>query len=531
MKERVESILNKALGANTAVQVTISDKKEFGHYSTNVALRLAKEKGKNPLDVAKEITEEIKKKTPKGLFEKIEVAPPGFINFWLSPNTLHKELLAIHNEKTEYGFKNLGKKKKVQVEFVSANPTGPLTLANGRGGFLGDVLSNLLSDFGYDVEREYYVNDSGNQVLTLGKSILAAAGFINDEETFYKGEYVKEWAESHAEEIKKSNQLAGPLGKKAADFFLKLIKKDLEKAGIKFTRFTSEKNNIYTKDYHQQALKLFNKNHFTYESEDGALWLKTTEFDDDKDRVLIKSDKSPTYFLADAGHYLESKKRGYDEKILILGPDHYGYVKRIQAVASILKFKKSEVIVTQAVRLIKDGKEVKMSKRKGEFVTFIELIDEVGADVARFFFLSVSPNSHMDFDLALAKERSTKNPVYYVQYAYVRCLGILAKARGKSKALSPKTLDMLNTKEDLELISVLSRFGEVAEEGVRKLEVHHLTRYAMELARAFHNFYEKEHIVGEEKKIAEARLALVYGSKIIFENLFDLLGISKPKKM
>ncbi|MDP3975179.1 MAG: DALR anticodon-binding domain-containing protein, partial [Candidatus Jorgensenbacteria bacterium] len=298
---------------------------------------------------------------------------------------------------------------------------------------------------------------------------------------------------------------------------------------IHFDRYTSEKKHIHVKGYVKKTLAAFKKKKATYEKE-GAVWLKTTKEGDDKDRVLMTRGGFPTYFLADAGHYLETKTRGFKAKVNILGPDHYGYVARIQAAAKLVGLPKSEVIVTQAVRLIRGGEEVKMSKRKGNFVTFEEVVEEVGADAARYFFLSVSPTSHLDFNLDLAKERSNKNPVYYAQYAYVRAKSILQKLKTKNLKLKAD-LSLLSTPDDAALLFALSRFPEVVADISQDYAVHRLTRYATELARAFHNFYEKEHVINAPEKEAAARLALVKGSVIVFENLFRVLGISAPSKM
>jgi len=476
----------------------------------------------------------------RNFFKKIEIAPPGFINFWISEKVLQNELKEILKQKNDYGRSKInpphppigggGQRSKIQIEFISANPTGPLTLANGRGGFMGDVLSNILEFCGYKIEREYYINDTGNQILTLGKSILAANGFIKDEENFYKGNYVKEWAKKNSSIIKKFQDNPLKVGKLAAKDFLKTIRKVLkEKAGIDYDRWTSEEKDIHKKNYINKVLDIFKKKNLVYDK-DGATWLKTTDFGDDKDRVLVTNDGFPTYFLADSGHYLETKERGFGGKIAIWGPDHHGYVKRIQAAAEIISFKNSKIIITQAVRLISKGKEVKISKRTGEFVTFEELINEVGADAARFFFLMHSSDSHMDFDLDLAKERSLENPVYYAQYAAVRCQSILSKSKVKGQ-MSDVNLNLLNTKEDLDLMRMLARFSEIIEEAAEKLNPQVLARYSLDLARQFHNFYEKERIIGEEKNLMLARLILISATLTVFKNIFKLLGIGLPKKM
>lgn len=543
MRSKIEAILRKVCGAKIPARVEVPERAEFGHYSTNIALRLAKEKGKNPLEVAMEIVRRIESATPKNFFAKVDVAPPGFINFWLSQEALVWELAAIVKQKKAYGKSNSGGKKKIQLEFVSANPTGPLTLANGRGGFLGDVLANVLAHTGFRVEREYYINDTGKQIVTLGKSILASAKVIPWEETFYRGAYVDEWRRKNKNLVLRHQDNPLKLGQLAAKDFLTDTKRVLTKnAHIRYHRFTSEERDVQKKSFVKKALALFKKKNLAYR-EDGALWLKTKEFGDDKDRVIVTRDGFPTYFLSDAGHYLETKSRGFKEKILILGPDHHGYMKRIEAVSKIVGLADSEVMITQAVRLVRDGKEVKMSKRKGEFVTFEELIKEVGVDVARFFFLMIAPETHLDFDLALAKERSMKNPVYYAQYASVRSANIVKNAPAKIRNKKLNTSEIaaaLRTPEDIRLMRLLARFGEIIEDAAASRHVHLLARYSLELAAAFHNFYEKERVIdpprlageaGEQETLATARLTLVRACLIVFTNLFGILGISQPKRM
>lgn len=386
----------------------------------------------------------------------------------------------------------------------------------------------MLTAAGHEVEREYYVNDAGNQVRTFGLSLIANAGLIPFEENFYKGEYVKEWALSHGAIVKRLKNDPEKLGATAAQDFLKLIKIAVEKkAGIHFDRYTSEKRDVHDKNYIEKTLLLFKKLGVTYE-QDGALWLKTTDYGDDKDRVLITSEKTPTYFLADAGHYLETKKRGFDGKILILGPDHYGYVSRIQAAAKMVGLSTSDVIITQAVLLMRGGKEAKMSKRKGVFVTFGELVDDVSADAARFFFLMISPDTHMDFDIELAKEKSLKNPVFYAQYAYVRAMGILAKTHMKRGKID---FTPLSTEEDSNLMLKLAEFPEILEDAAEDYAIHHITKYVLELAKVFHNFYEKERVSGVPDDVAQARLQLVHGTATVLKNAFAILGVSAPKKM
>ncbi len=530
MQNKIQSIIQKALGAGFPVAVTVPGDESHGHYATNVAFALAKEKKQIPGKVAGELTEKILAIAPKNFFEKVEATTQGFINFWLTPAAFQEELGKVIKEEAKYGASDELKGRKIQLEFISANPTGPLTLANGRGGFLGDALANVLAHSGAMVEREHYVNDAGNQILTLGKSVLAAAGKVSDEEKFYKGEYIKEWAAAHPTEVASATDPLA-LGKRVAGDLLKEIRRAIEeKAHITFDRWTSEDKDIHEKGLVEKALALFKEKGLVYDAE-GAVWLRTTEFGDDKDRVLITSDKYPTYFLADAGHFLETKKRGFTDKILILGPDHYGYVKRISVAAELVGLTEFEAIVTQAIRLVENGEEVKMSKRKGKFVMFEELVDEVGVDAARFFFLQVSPEAHMDFDMGLAKERSAKNPVYYAQYAYVRANKILEKAEGGKVRIGKEILARLTGENELRLIRALVQFPEMIAQAAATHRVHHLTQYAVSLARSFHGFYEKEQVVGVEKELEEARVLLVRGVVVVLGNVLTILGVSRPKSM
>mgnify|MGYP001571949897 CR=1 FL=1 len=530
IKSKIINYLRKIIKEDIGIEVFVPENEQFGHYSTNAALKLAKGLKKSPIEIAEEIKSKLEKQLDMlGLIKETKVVSPGFINFWLKPEFFQNELKEILRKKERYGKSQIANRKsqKIQIEFISANPTGPLTLANGRGGFLGNALSNILEFYGHKIEREYYINDTGNQILTLGKSILANAGLLKPEESFYKGEYVKEWAQKNLKLVKKYKDKPLKVGQTTAADFLKEIKLVVKKAKINFDRWTSEEKHIHKKSFVKKALKIFESEKLVYKK-DGALWLKTTQFGDDKDRVLITSDGFPTYFLADAGHYLETKTRGFDAKINILGPDHFGYVNRIQAAAKIIGLKNSKIIVTQVVRLISKGKEAKMSKRKGEFVTFEDLIKEVGLDVARFFFLMYSPDTHMNFDLDLAKERSLKNPVYYVQYAAVRARSILGKIKNQKSKIN---FELLNTKEDINLMRMLARFPEIIEEAAGSYSPQILARYSLDLAREFHNFYEKERIIGEEKNLTLSRLALIQATLLIFKNIFNLLGISLPKKM
>lgn len=520
LKEKIYKTLKRKIAPSCNFLVDFPDKNiTSAHFYTNLAFVLGKIKKENPQEEAKVIEQKLKNLK---MFSFLETQN-GFINFWVSDDYLKKELKKILILKEKY-WRGKKKKGKIQLEYISANPTGPLTLANGRGGFFGDVLSRLLQIQGWEVEREYYVNDTGNQVATLGKSILAHLGVIPWEDDFYRGDYVKEWAIKNVDYIKKHQDNPLLIGEKAALYFLKNIQNVLEKkANIKFDRYTSEKS-LHKKGLVRDVLNVLKKSGFVFEK-DEALWLKTTSFGDDKDRVLLTKEKKPTYFLADAGHYLETKKRGFKNKINILGPDHYGYVKRIQAVANILGFKKSEVLITQAVLIKKGGEFVRMSKRKGQFVTFEELIDEVGEETARFLFLTQALNSHIDFDIELAKEKSQKNPLFYIEYSYVRAKNILKKSHKKSDLKSFYGF----SENEKNLVFEIVKFPSVLKLAAENYEIHKLLKYGIDLARVFHTFYEKERVLGDKKE--EQKLAIILGFTFVLEEMFKILNIKLPQMM
>lgn len=482
-------------------------------YASNVALVLAKKVSKNPMEIAEDIKGKIE---GNKIFEKVEVAKPGFLNFFISEKYLQNEINKILKEKEKYGNSNLGKKQKINIEFISANPTGPLTLGNGRGGFGGDVLSNILTKTGYKVFKEYYINDIGAQIVKLGHSVL------KDSEAVYKGEYINQ--------LKKSCKGTDPeiIGKTAGKIILeKMIKPSVKKMGIKFDNWFSE-TKLYKNNEVDKVIKELTKNGFTYESE-GALWFKSKNLGDDKDRVLIRSDGIKTYFSSDIAYLQNKFQRGFNKIIIFLGADHYGYVARLKAACHALGYKKEDVntIILQLVRLFENGKEIRMSKRTGTYITIDDLIDEVGLDVVRFFFLQRSLNTHFNFNMDIAKEKSEKNPIFKVQYAYARINSIFKKTKTKPKV----NLELLKAKEELELIKKLVKFSEIIEDTAKDYQLQRLANYAIELAESFHKFYENCKVVSENKKITEARLSLIQATKIILKNILDLMGISAPEKM
>lgn len=492
--------------------------KTHGDYSCSIALQISKIIKKKPVDTAKLIMESIDKKISKQLFSKTEVAG-GFINFFIASGYLQQQVREIIKQKDKFGSLNLGGGEKINIEFISANPTGPLTLGNGRGGFCGDVLSNILEKAGYQVTREYYINNRGVQIEKLGHSVLA------DSQAVYKGKYI--------DELKKQVDGKNPaeIGERAAQIILEeLIKPTIKRMGISFDVWASEKV-LYNRGDVDRAIEEFTKKGFTYKSE-GATWFKSKELEDDKDRVLIRADGERTYFASDIAYLQNKINRGFGKIILFLGADHYGYVARLKAAAHVLGFDKDNLnaIVMQLVGLFKDGKEVRMSKREGVYVTLDELLDEVGLDAARFFFLQRSPNTHLNFDLGLAKERSQKNPVYYVQYAHARICSMLRKTSIFSRWAKP-TLDALKESSELDLIKQLAKLPEVIESTSEDFQIQRITQYTLDVADAFHRFYENCQVLCEDKKLKRCRLDLVLATKIVLKNTLDLMGISAPKKM
>ncbi|MFH0936722.1 MAG: arginine--tRNA ligase [Candidatus Daviesbacteria bacterium] len=536
LEENLKRVIERLGYPTTDIILSISRNSEFGDYSSNIALQLAKLKSEvseqTPAEIANEILEELKSLDfTRDNLSEIKIAGQGFLNFFIKKEFWQEDLKEILKEGKDFGKNDVGSGKKIQVEFISANPTGPLTLANGRGGAVGDTLANVLSWSNYLVNRQFYVNNTGNQIRMLGESVLSALGKFPSKEEHYKGEYIKELAE-----IFKKDQDLDPLelGEKVAQYLLEHeIKPAIERLGVNFNEFYSEKS-VYERDLIKKTAELLKEKGLVYEKE-GALWFKASEFGDEKDRVLITSEEArgriePTYFLADVAHHLDDLEKGYVKRINLLGADHHGYGERIKGVMEALGFEKRvEIIFFQFVRLFKGGKEVRMSKRAGNFVTLDELLEAVGKDVARFFFLMYSPDSHIDFNLDLAKEKSEKNPVYYVQYAHARMANILKKAENESKLVNN---ELLTEKAETNLIRHLISLPDLVREISDSYQVQHLTTYAITLADLFHRFYEQCPVLGaESEKLKEARLALVFAGKIVLGNVLKLLEIEAPERM
>jgi arginyl-tRNA synthetase len=528
----VQSVYGKNI-SNKDIEVTRP--KEFGDFATNISFKLAKEVAKNP----KEIAEELAKKLSTEAFEKVD-AVNGFLNFYLKKEHYYEILSQILSKKEKYADLEDYKGKKVQVEFISANPTGPLTLANGRGGYGGDVLANVFTKAGANVQREYYVNDGGNQVKILGESILVAAGLLEKEDDFYKGEYIEEWVKEHKKEIEELKDKPFELGKIASeDVVNKHIKPSVKKMGIDFDNWFSEYKLIQSGEI-EKAIDRLKEKGLTYEK-DGAVWFKSTEFGDDKDRVIVKSDGLYTYLAGDAAyHWDKFAVRKFDKVVNFWGADHHGDIARVQGAVFSFGFGgKLDVVILQLVRLIKDGKEFRMSKRKGTYVTMDDLLELIGgtyreaSDVARFFFLMRSFNTHMDFDLDLAKERSEKNPVFYVKYAFARLSGILRNA--KDLKLPKSDITKLAAPEEIELIDQLSQLESVVRSVLMfgDYPVHFLPFYAIETARKFHAFYDKRRVIDEDDlEMTAARLKLVEATQTVLKIVMeDLIGVEAPERM
>jgi arginyl-tRNA synthetase len=418
---------------------------------------------------------------------------------------------------------DIGKGKKIQVEFISANPTGPLTVGNGRGGFFGDVLGNVLEKSGYEVEKAYYVNDYGNQILSLGHSVL------KDADAKYSGEYIDNLAKNFKDETD-----AYAIGKKSAKMILdNLIKKTVENLNIEYDEWFSE-TMLYEDGTVEKVIDLLKKNDFTYEK-DNALWFKSSQFGDERDRVIIKSDGSKTYLAGDlAYHKYKFENKKFDKVINVWGSDHFGDVPGLMAGIEAMGYGKNrlDIPLLQFVTVMKDGKPVKMSKRLGTAVTMDDLLDELSVDVIRFFFLQKSANTHLNFDINLAREQSDKNPVFYIQYAYARISSILKAGEiNEKKMKNIKNIDLLTHEKEILLMREILKFKDVIEDTANDYQVHRLPQYALGLAAAFHQFYNDCYCLVEDEDLREARLGLLVVTKIALNNVLNIMGVSAPDKM
>ncbi|MBU2430461.1 MAG: arginine--tRNA ligase [Proteobacteria bacterium] len=515
-----------------------------GDFATKFAMVSASVQKMAPVKIAQRLVSFI---PATGLIEKIDIAGPGFINFFLSNTAWHPVVNQILEQDEAYGRSDMGKDAKVQVEFVSANPTGPLHVGHGRGAAVGDSVGNILSFAGFDVQKEYYINDSGRQIRTLGTSVwlrlMEKSGQrIEFPDDCYQGDYIKDFAQQILEkeglEFVKKDAAEGiaVCAEFAATKILEGIKEDLIDFGVQFDHWFSEQS-LYDSGRVQDAIDMFRKKELIYEK-DGALWFKTQAFGDEKDRVVVRNNGLTTYFASDIAYHREKYERGFDKVIDVWGADHHGYINRINAsvVASGRKSEQFEVILVQLVNLLRDGKPFQMSTRAGEFVTLKDIVSEVGKDAARFMFLSRSYDSGLDFDLELAKKKNSENPVYYVQYVHARITGILLKAV-ESQIIEDidfntgKHLELLIEEEEINLLKILHSFGEQVEKSASTLHPHVIFTYLMTLAAAFHGYYNKHKVITDHVEQTQARLSLVLGVKKVIRNGLRLLGISAPERM
>ncbi len=512
--------------------------KSHGDFATNIAMLLTKEAKKNPREIANLLTEEMD--SNKTQIESIQIAGPGFINFYLQENWLQNVVPLVLEQGDKYGSSNFGQGRKVMIEFVSANPTGLLHMGNARGAALGDSLSKIMNFAGYDVKKEFYINDAGNQIENFGKSLearyfqLLGRDFPFPEEG-YHGEDIKDTVqriyEEYGDSLEKDENRVQKLIDIALAEKLAAIKEDLKNFGVEYDNWYSEKS-LHQSGMIQEAIEYLREKGLIYENE-GALWLKTTEFGEEKDEVIQRSNGIPTYFAADIAYHKDKFQRGFDLLINIWGADHHGHVARMKGAMGAMGYdpENLQIIIMQLVRLFRGKDIVRMSKRTGKYITLNELVDEVGKDAARYFFSMRSSDSHLDFDLDLAKEESSDNPVYYVQYGHARICSII-KASGKSDfAVNLENIKLLNTEEEKALIRRIADFPEEVRLAAKNMEPHKLTNYAHDLASLFHSFYNNCKVIGSEADLMEARLALVYATKITLRNILVLLGVEAPERM
>jgi arginyl-tRNA synthetase len=513
---------------------------EHGDYASSLPLKLAKAAKMDPLAIAKTLADLM---TETREVKKVSVAAPGFLNFFLTDKWLAEQVEEILSAGKSYGNLTLGKGTKVQIEFVSVNPTGPIHVGHGRGAVLGSTLANVLSAAGYAVEREYYVNDAGNQMDAFFRSLYCRYSQALGREREmpadgYQGYYPVELAKQIASEKKKAfldmpaEQAVQEIGKIALPRVIADIKSDLKLLGVEFDVWFSERT-LFEKGQYERAMALL-RNGGHIEEREGAQWFVSTALGEDKDNVLVRTNGAPTYFASDvAYHYNKFLERRFDQVINIWGADHQGHVSRMKAVVSALGIKpeKLKIIISQMVTLRRGETLIRVSKRTGELITLRELVEEVGADACRFFFLSRSADSQMDFDLELAKKESADNPVYYVQYAHARICSILRLAQEQKIDCSNGDVGLLTHKAELDLIRQMMSLPEIIELAAQKLEPHHLPYFAQNLATLFHTFYKQCRVVSKDGALTGARLKLVKATQIILAKTLGLMGMTAPERM
>ena len=511
---------------------------DHGDLTTNIAMVVARSAKTNPRQFAQQIVDRLQ--LDPTLVDRVEIAGPGFINFHFTDKFYRKQLHEIIRLSTQFGRVNLGNRKKTQVEFVSANPTGPLTVGHGRGAVFGDTVARLLEWSNYDVTREYYFNNAGRQMRMLGDSVrlryLELLGEdISFPEDYYQGEYIKDIAQRVLEKhgrLQEGEKLTDICRSTAEQEIFEDIKKTLRRIGIVHDVFYNE-NTLYETGKVQEVIDEFRKRELAYD-QDGAIWFKSTVFGGEKDKVIVKSSGEPTYRLPDIAYHREKILRGFDLIIDVLGADHVATYPDVLAGLKALGYDPSmvKVLIHQFVTIVQNGEVVKMSTRKANFITLDELIDETNADVVRYFFLMRGIGSHLNFDLGLAKEQSEQNPVYYLQYAHARIASIIRHAEEIGvRYTDAMNDDLLAEPEELSLIKVLTEFPDMVESCALTFEPHRLAEYLHDVSGCFHKFYHVHRVLTEDPNLASARIALCVAVKTVLANGFAILGISAPEKM
>lgn len=551
MKEKIrKEVLNSVRAVMKNKEVSAGDfeietpkRKEFGDFSTNVAMTLSGNAGTKTRELASQIARSLEDGN-RAMFEKVEVAGPGFINFFVKPAMFLSELPEITRQNRRWGSSGAEQGKTALLEFVSANPTGPLHFGHARNAVVGDCLANVLEFAGWKVTREFYINDTGRQMEMLGKSVRANLLGLSGEkaeipEDGYRGDYISEISREIFE-------IAGGDAEKADSDFCKkfayekllaAIRDDLKLAGIEFDNWTSEKELLHSarKDGKSMIDATMKKLRETgaVKTEEEAEWFKSTDYGDSQDWVLIKKDGSPTYFLADIAYHGEKFSRGYDKLINVWGADHHSHIARIKSAISALGFDKSalEVLLIQFVRLVRDGSEVSMGKRAGNYVTLREVARRVGTDATRFFLLMRAAESHLDFDIELACKHSNENPVYYVQYAHARIESIKRNAALRNVSRDPTDLGLLVLEAEIEIAKLLLAFPDVVRDSARTLAPHKIAFYLQTLSSDFHSYYNANRVIADDEKLSSARLFLCECVRIVLKNGLGLLGVSAPERM
>lgn len=526
-------------GTLPEVQLTVPPKKEFGDFATNFAMQSARALRCNPRVLAQYIVDHL----DCAYVKRMEIAGPGFLNFYLDSDWVYDMLAHIVEAGENYGNLPKASDEKIQVEYVSANPTGPLHVGHGRGAAVGSALSNLLKAAGYDVEQEYYINDAGNQMNNLARSVNARYLELLGQtcefpEDGYHGHDIIDTAQriidKYGDRFLKMEEDERLEQFKTIAYQEKLaaLKEDLERFNVRFDVWFSEKTLHEANKIHEACDYLLEKGYM--EKRDGALWLKSTEFGDDKDRVVIRDNGVPTYFAADIAYHTNKFNRGFDRVINLWGADHHGYIARMKAAMQCMGFKPEqlEILVLQMVRLLRDGQEVKMSKRTGQSVTLNELIDEVGTDAARFFFVMRSIDSQLDFDLDLAVKKSNDNPVFYVQYAHARICSIMRQVAEAGITVQGKgNYRLLTEPVEVDLIKKLGEYPEMLSAAAKERAVQQVAHYVYDLAGLFHSAYNQCRILGVNEELQQARLAMVMAVGHVVRHALSILGVSAPEKM